>query len=162
MAELVGVGLEGDEEADVVDHSGEEGFVGEGDFHFLGEVSGGDADGDAVGPEVFCGEAIAEFDALEELAEGGGDGDVFDGVEAEEDDGAFDGGDLAGEAVEGAVDDFEDSGDEGGVVGDDFVECGGVGVGVFDGGDNAGGDFGEGGDVVDLFDHLEGGGLRIG
>ena len=45
------------------------GFVGEGDFHLLGDVAGGDADGDAVGPEIFCTEALAEFDAAEKLAE---------------------------------------------------------------------------------------------
>ena len=140
-----------------MNHAGQESFVGKGDFHLLGDVTGGDADGDAVSPEIFGGEAFAEFDAAEELAERCGHGDVFDGVEAQQDNGAFDGGDLPGQAVEGGVDDLEDAGDEGGIVGDDFVEVGGSGFGVFDGGDDLGGDFGESGNRADLLDHLKNG-----
>src|SRR5207248_10418443 len=109
------------------------------------------------GPEIFCGESFAEFDPAEKLAERCGDGDVFDGIEAEEDDGALDGGDLPGQAVKGGVDDFENAGDEGRIVSDDFVQVRGSALGVFDGGDNFGSDFRECGNRADLLDHFKNG-----
>ena len=152
-------GLELDEDAHVVDEAGEEGFVGEGVVDSGDEHFGEDADGDGVGPEVLGGEVRGDAAAAEELGEGGGDDDVFDGVEAEENDGAVDGADLSGEAVEGGVDDFEDARDEGGVVGDELVEVLRGGARVFDELDDFEGDLGEGGDVGDGVDGVGDDGL---
>ena len=145
-----------------MDHSCEKGFVGEGESHLPGEFSGGDSDGDAVHPEVFGGVIFAELDAAEQLAEAGGDGDVFDGVDPEEDDRAFDGGDLSWEAIEGAVDDSENACDECGIVGNDAMKLAGVALGILHGGDDLRRDFGQCRDGADFFDCLLRDGLGIG
>src|SRR5258708_1949670 len=80
----------------------------------------------------------------EKLGERGGDGDVVERVEAEQDDGALDRADLSGEPVECGVDDFEYAGGQRGVVRDDFVERRSGGLGVFNGADDLGGHLGEG------------------
>ena len=84
-------------------------------------------------PQIFGGEFFAEFDAAEKLAEAGGDRDILYRVQTEQHDGALDRSDLSGQSVEGAVDDFENSSHQGGIVRDDLVQSGGGALGVFDG-----------------------------
>jgi len=150
--ELVAVVLEFDQEADVVKEAGEEGLVGEAELDVGGDHAAAGADGDGVRPEVLGGDGRGERAALEELGEAGGDGDVLDGVEPEKDDGAVDGPDLAGEAVEGGVDHLEDPRGEGGVFADDVVQVLGGAGGRLNQLDDLQRDFREGRDVRDLAD----------
>ena len=83
-------GLHLDQDAHIVDQAGEEGFVWQGIVQFAHDELGHDADGDRMGPEIFGGEVGRNAAAAEELGEGGGDDDVFDGIEAQQDDGAVD------------------------------------------------------------------------
>ncbi len=146
--------LESDEDSDVVNDPGKKRFVCEGQSHLSGEFARNDADANAVDPEVFGGVAVTELNATEHLSEAGGQSDVLNGIEAKENNRPFDGGDLSGEAVESAVNDFEDARHQGGVVRDDVVQLRGVALGVFDGCDDLGGDFGEASDGGDLLDSL--------
>jgi len=83
-----------------VDEAAEKGLVGQFQSDSAGDEFVGGADGNAVCPEVFAGEFIAAWWLFEHFGQACGDGDVLDGVEAEQHDSAVDGADLAWESVE--------------------------------------------------------------